>query len=151
MERGDTLKQPGRPKAGDLPFWEKDGSPTKACLQLVEACAGMGLPKYEIATLVGLARDTFYDRAKMFPSVYEAYEFGEANVGMLVANALVKKAKSGDMHAIRWYEMTRKNRAEKTESTVTETQYVVEAPAAMEQEAWEAAFAPEKGVNGTGP
>jgi len=69
-----------------------------------------------------------------------------------VSSVLYKKALSGDMQAIRWYEMTRTDRNPSVpvvENNV-ETSYVIEAPAPVAEAEWEEIHSPEA-VDGISP
>lgn len=137
-------KRVGRRYAGHSEYWDSFGQPTEACFRLIETVAGLGLSKAEIAALTGVSYNTFHTREKENEDIRESMAFGEAAAGLKVANALLRRAEKGDMAAIRWYEMTRKGRSERTESKSdsTVTQYVVEVPATQSEEAWEKAHSP---------
>lgn len=133
---GDSVTKLGRPKAGDYSD-PASGEINDAGLTILRRSAGMGLTQKEMAALIGMSERTLYDRRKEFPAIQEVIELGEAEAGVRVANALLRRAEGGDMAAIRWYEMTRKGRHEKVDTTVETRSYVIEVPAQQSEEAWE--------------
>jgi hypothetical protein len=154
LENDLTSRKPsriGRPKAGDAIFWNEDGSPTIDALRMIERAAGMGLPKFEISALLGMSSRTFYVREKEYPEIVEYMEYGEAAAGLRVANALLRRAEVGDMAAIRWFEMTRKGRSERTEVKTETRHFVIQAPPLLEEAAWEDQFSPERLTDGSSP
>lgn len=138
----NVTKRMGRPNSGDYSDPET-GEINDAGLTIIRRAAGLGLTLVEMASLIGMSDRTLYDRRKQFPEVQEIINLGEAEAGVRVAHALIKKAEQGDMAAIRWYEMTRKNRAEKTETKAETTSYVIEVPALMPEDEWETAHSPQ--------
>jgi len=130
-----------RPYAGDYSD-PKTGEINEAGLELISRAAGLGLSRKHIAALLGMNEDTFTLRRKKFPNIEHSFITGKAQADLVVSNALYKRAKDGDISAIRWYEMTRMGRAEKAEQEVTSTQYVIQAPPPMEEDDWAAEYSP---------
>ena len=144
---GENVKV-GRPRAGD--YSDPDtGEINELGLKLIQTAAGMGLPYIEIAALLGMSERTFFDRRENFPIIDDVIKEGEADAGLRVANALLKRCAAGDMAAIRWFEMTRKGRSERVEQRVETKSFVIEAPPAMAEEEWEKAFSPQAMTDGT--
>lgn len=138
---GTNVSKRGRPFAGDFSDpvtgeFNDDG------LTIVRRASGMGLTMAETAALLGMNVATFSERRKAFPDIDDVIALGDAEAGVRVASALLRRAEQGDMSAIRWYETTRKGRAEKVEQTVEHVQYVVEVPAQQSEEAWEKMHSP---------
>ena len=138
----DDQPRSGRPAAGD--FCDPDtGALTEQGMTLVRKCASLGLPRKHVASLLGMSERTFKDRRDKFPEIEEVYLLGAAEADLAVSSALFRKAKSGDIASIRWFEMTRFNRAERVEQSGETTSYVVEVPAKQSAEEWQAAHSPD--------
>ncbi len=104
-------------------------------LGMIEAMAGCGLTKAQISHILGVHRNTFHEYEQADSEIAERIERGRAAVEYAVSEALVMKALSGDVQAIRWYEMTRTGRSEKQE--VKTRHYVLGVPAEpMSEEEW---------------
>jgi len=134
----DRMGRDGRPAAGDFSDPET-GALTEEGMTLVRRAAGLGLTRGGVARLLGMHPDTFVDRRKKFPEIDEAYEYGKVEADLQVSNALFKKAKSGDMSAIRWYEMTRSDRnpnAPVLEVDPGSQSFVIEAPPKATLDDW---------------
>jgi aspartokinase-like uncharacterized kinase len=65
---------------------------------------------------------------------------GKAKADARVGMSCYEQAVSGNIAAIRWYEMTRCNKTEKSEQTVTEIPYAVVLPEDETPESWQAKF-----------
>jgi hypothetical protein len=105
---------PGQPQ-------NKSGRPRKVItaehLRQIEVLAGYGLPEHKIARAIGVSPDTFWRNKKVRPEILVALERGSAVEDAKVARALVKKAESGNVPAIRWFEMTRCGRRAASDGT----------------------------------
>lgn len=115
---------------------------TEQGLQLLERAAGLGLSEENAAALFDITGKCLADRLRESPEATQAWRYGKGSADLQVSNSLYKKAVSGDVSAIKWYETTRQNRSEKVEQTVTQTSYVVEVPATMEEDEWTKRFSP---------
>jgi len=130
--------RPGRPNAGEFSHPET-GELNDTGLELVRRAAGLGLTRAATARLLGMCDKTFVERRKKFPIIDEVFETGKAEANLQVANALFKRAVSGDMAAIRWYEMTRTERnpnAPLIESDEGNGSYLIAAPPKASREEW---------------
>lgn len=92
-------------------------------LRQIEILAGYGLTDLAIANVIGIGKMTLLRRKKGDALVAEAIARGKAKAEGVVGKALFRKAKSGDVAAIKWWEMTRAGRSEKatTETSVSGT------------------------------
>jgi AraC-like DNA-binding protein len=106
-----TKKKPGRPT-----FVLDD----KAIAQ-IETMAGYGLTMPMIAAVLGCSERTLRKKKGDEERVNAAFELGKAKAQALVGEALFKKAKTGDVPAIKWWEMTRAGRSEKQDVHVVRT------------------------------
>lgn len=141
----------GRPNAGDF-CDDVTGELTSDGYTLVRRAAALGLTKGATARLLGMHVDTFVDRRKRWPEIDEVFELGRAEADLAVSNALYKKAVSGDMAAIRWYEMTRTDRNPAVAVIEQETNFVVEVPQVLDEATWEEVNSPTAALpNGNGP
>lgn len=107
-----------------LPPVGKPGPPfivvTEAHLFQVEEAAGYGLTARMIARIVfGCTDSTLREICRRDARVADALEAGHAKAAFTVGKALYMKAKGGDVPAIRWFEMTRQNRSERIDGTLT--------------------------------
>lgn len=73
----------------------------------VEAMMGAGLSKPMICSILGIDRSTLASHAAKNAQLNEAMERGLATASLHVGLALVKKARQGDVPAIKWWEQTR--------------------------------------------
>lgn len=80
---------------------------TDAQLRQIEVLAGYGLPEEAIAHAIGVAPRTFDRRKADSSAVAEAIQRGRAKAQGIVGEALFKRAKNGDVPAIKWWEQTR--------------------------------------------
>ena len=76
---------------------------TPEIIERVEELAGQGLPKYQIAHLIGISYETFNEKAKEFSDFSDAIERGKAQGIETMTNALFHKAQTGDTAAIKYY------------------------------------------------
>lgn len=109
-------------------------------LEEIEAMAGLGLSLEKIAAIIGIAASTFYEYRKEDPAIDEAVQRGKAKASAQVGQSLFNRAKNGDVAAIRWWEMTRDNRSERSEVEGTTKNYVVQGPPTLSEEEWEKHF-----------
>ncbi len=79
-------------------------------LQQLEIMAGLGLTWGQIGAILGVPKDTLRKIRNRDLKVAAAFERGKAVAELNVGKALYKRALTGDVPAIRWYEMTRANR-----------------------------------------
>ena len=86
-------------------------------LEQIAQLAGFGLTQAQIAAVIGMSPDTFLRRKKTRPEVVRALEAGKAKAEAKVGEALYTRAITGDVSAIRWYEMTRAGRSEQQRVT----------------------------------
>lgn len=121
----------GRPKGSYKIEWDEQR------LGEIERLAGLGMTLEQIASILGIARSTFFEYRREIPAIADAFEAGKAKAGAEVAAALYRKAIAEDVPAIRWYEMTRQNRSEKTQTEITERRYVLAIPERESVEDWE--------------
>lgn len=104
--------------------------------------AGYGMTFEQCARLLGVSGQTLNAYAIEDPTIMDSFELGKAKAQAMVSKTLFKRAAhDGDVGAIRWWETTRAGRAERTESEVKTTSYVIEAPAEpASDEDWEKQF-----------
>lgn len=76
-------------------------------MRQIETLAGYGLTHAQIAYAMGMPARTFRYRKGYLPAVQEAVDRGKAKAAGTIGQALFRKARDGDVAAIRWYEMTR--------------------------------------------
>lgn len=86
---------------------------TDAQLRQVEVLAGYGLAECEIAYALGVHPNTLANRKRDTDALAEAIARGKAKAAGLIGEALFKRAKNGDVPAIKWWEQTRRGLAEK--------------------------------------
>lgn len=89
---------------------------TDEMLRQTEELAGYGLSAAQIAAVLGISETTFHARKQDSAAFSEALERGKAKAAGIVGKALFLRAKDGDVAAIRWWEMTRQGRSEKTQT-----------------------------------
>ena len=82
-------------------------------LGAIEALAACELSLAEIASALSISDDTLSRRKADTDAVATAIARGRARVQAAVGAALVKKALTGDVPAIRWFEATRFGYSEK--------------------------------------
>jgi len=82
----------------------------------IEELAGLGLTQGEIARCLGISTDTLERRKRDSAGFAAALKNGRARGAQIVANKLMELCKRGNLGAIVWYEKTRTNRIERTES-----------------------------------
>lgn len=133
----DMTKRPrGRPAQPSKPPNPNDPE----LLRQVEELAGYGLTQEQIAAVLGFSERTLRTRKADSEEFSAAIQRGKAKASAVVGKALFVRAKDGDVPAIRWWEMTRDGRSErsKSESTV-EVTYDAETDARLARllgEAW---------------
>lgn len=76
-------------------------------LKQIQTMAGYGLSMGQIARVVGLSRAQFFEYARRDPRIKESIDQGRAIAASMISEALFRKARTGDMVAIKWYEITR--------------------------------------------
>jgi hypothetical protein len=95
----------------------KPGRPAKVItddhLRQIEILAGYGLTEAAIAAVIGVCPATFRNRKADEERVVSALLRGQARAQGKIAKALFKKAREGDIQAIKWWEITRAGRSEK--------------------------------------
>lgn len=128
-----TKRPRGRPAQPQRPV-------TDEMLRQAEELAGYGLSLPQIAAVLGFSERTLFSRKTESEEFAAALARGKAKASAEVGKALYRRAKDGDIPAIRWWEMTRDGRSErsKSESTV-EVTYDAETDARLARllgEAW---------------
>ena len=113
---------------------------TEQHLNSIEQMARTGLSIREISLILGICQNTLKKYRDEDPRVDDAYAKGKAVSDGNVGNALYKEATGGNINAIRWYETTRCNRAEKTQVDISEKQYVVAIPPEETMESFQKKF-----------
>lgn len=135
----------GRKAAGDFCDPET-GELTVEGMNLVRRAAGLGLTLKGIAALLGMTDRTLQERRKQYPEIDEVFEIGRVEADLAVSDALFKKARNGDMAAIRWYEMTRTGRNPNLpviESDAGTESFVIQAPAKASLSDWTDEYSPK--------
>ena len=87
-------------------------------IRQIEELAGLGLTMKKIASVIGICERTFRNRKKDDERVVAALHRDMATAEATISRALFEKAKSGDVPAIRWWEMTRVGRSETTRNVL---------------------------------
>lgn len=103
-------RRPGRPRGPAVTL-------NKHALEQLETMAGYGLTWGQIAAILGIAKRTLLDRRQDTPAVADAFARGRAKAEAVIGQALYNRAKTGDVPAIRWWEMTRANRRDSVSVT----------------------------------
>lgn len=85
-------------------------------LRQAEELSGYGLSATQIAAVLGMCERTFHVKRETSASFNAALERGKAKAAGIVGKALFLRAKDGDIGAIRWWEMTRQGRSERTQT-----------------------------------
>jgi hypothetical protein len=85
-------------------------------LRQAEELAGYGLSQPQIAAVLGFSERTLRERKNESTEFDAALARGKAKAAAVVGKALFSRAKDGDVSAIRWWEMTREGRSEKTQT-----------------------------------
>ena len=106
----------------------------ESLLTRVEGMARIGLNRAQIAKVMGVHRSTFCSYTRANPVIRERFKVGKAQAQLRVGKTLFEKALSGDMAAIRWWEITRAGRSEKTALKVTANEYVIPMPEELTEE-----------------
>lgn len=83
-------------------------------LRQVEELAGYGLTMAQIAAVLGFSERTLHN--KKTDELVAALQRGKAKAAAIVGKALFVRAKDGDVPAIRWWEMTREGRSERSQT-----------------------------------
>lgn len=109
-------------------------------LSTIENMAKTGITIAQIARIIGIAPRTFDNYRKEDERIDAALEKGKAVADAAVGKACFTQAIQGNIGAIRWYEMTRCNKAEKQQTEVTEIPYVVALPEDETPESWAEKF-----------
>ncbi|MCP4700153.1 MAG: hypothetical protein GY862_25365 [Gammaproteobacteria bacterium] len=76
----------------------------------VETLAGIGLTIPQICLVIGVSESWLMKRKRAQIKINTALELGRAKAQTVIGQSLFKRAKKGDINAIRWWEMTRANR-----------------------------------------
>ena len=76
---------------------------TPEIIERVEKLAAQGLPKYQIAHLIGISYETLNEKTKDYPDFSDAIERGKAQGIETITNTLFTKARTGDTAAIKYY------------------------------------------------
>lgn len=87
---------------------------TDAQYTQIELMAGWGMSEEKIASILGISWRTFHRRKRDSVRVAAALHKGMAIAESYVGEALFKKAKAGDIAAIKYWENTRAGRAERS-------------------------------------
>ncbi len=88
-------------------------------LRQAEELAGYGLRQDQIAAVLGFSERTLLTRKQENEAFAAAIQRGKAKAAAIVGKALFGRAKDGDVPAIRWWEMTREGRSERTQTEAT--------------------------------
>lgn len=107
-------KKPRAPGAHGVPFVFD-----QATINQVEKMMAAGLSKAFVCSILGIDHTTLAKNAGANAQLKEAMERGLANAAKDVGIALVKKAKSGDVGAVKWWEQTRLGYRERQSHTHT--------------------------------
>lgn len=108
-------RAPKRIKGHPLGTVLTDGDYEKAAVM-----AGLGLTRPQIAAVLGMAPRTLNDRKNGDPRLAAALDRGKADAAIQVGQALFRRARAGDVNAIRWWEMTRLGMSERRHHEVQE-------------------------------
>lgn len=85
-------------------------------LRQAEELAGYGLTQPQIASVLGFSERTLRERKSESEAFDAALARGKAKAAAIVGKALFTRAKDGDIPAIRWWEMTREGRSERSQT-----------------------------------
>ena len=83
---------------------------TDDMLEQMKKLAGIGLTRKQIAAYFGICERTLRRKRSTDERVRAALEEGLAKIAARVGQALVQQAVSGNINAIKWWEMTRTGR-----------------------------------------
>jgi hypothetical protein len=125
-----------------LVFEDEDGELVfqENALDVLANAAGLGLTLPLICGVLGISTTTLHTYLKnpmTGPAIADALARGKGKSAYAVGTALYKRAVSGDVGAIRWYEMTRLNMSEKAEVGVHDQRMVVgEAERVDDEDEW---------------
>ena len=97
----------------------KSTMPSGDDIRRIEELAGYGLTIAQIAAVLGISDRTLRDHRGINPEIDAALQRGKAKAAAKVGRALYRRAVDGDVPAIRWWEMTREGRSEKTQTDST--------------------------------
>lgn len=89
---------------------------TAEMLRQAEELAGFGLSQAQIGAVLGFSERTLRSRKSDHEAFAAALARGKAKASAEVGRALYRRAKDGDIPAIRWWEMTRDGRSERVSS-----------------------------------
>lgn len=87
---------------------------TENDLRQVEELAGYGLTLGQIAAVLGFSERTLHN--KKTDQLIAAIQRGKAKAAAIVGKSLFGRARDGDVPAIRWWEMTREGRSERSQN-----------------------------------
>lgn len=87
---------------------------TENDLRQVEELAGYGLTLGQIAAVLGFSERTLHN--KKTDELIAAIQRGKAKAAAIVGKSLFGRARDGDVPAIRWWEMTREGRSERSQN-----------------------------------
>jgi len=88
-------------------------------IRKIEELAGYGLTMPQIAAVLGFTDRTLLNHREVNPEIDSALQRGKAKAAARVGRALFQRAVDGDVPAIRWWEMTREQRSERTQAEST--------------------------------
>lgn len=89
---------------------------TQEMLRQAEELAGYGMTQEQIAAVLGISDRSLRRRKQDNDEFLAAMRRGKAKASAEVGRALYRRAKDGDIPAIRWWEMTRDGRSERVSS-----------------------------------
>lgn len=93
--------------------------PTNDDIRKIEELAGYGLTMPQIAAVMGFTDRTLLNHRADNPAIDSALKRGKAKAAARVGRALFHRACDGDVSAIRWWEMTREGRSERSQTDST--------------------------------
>lgn len=98
----------------------KSTMPSGDAIRKIEELAGYGLTIAQISAVLGFSERSLFNHRELNPEIDAALKRGRAKAAAKVGRALFHRAVDGDVPAIRWWEMTREGRSERsqTESTI---------------------------------
>jgi len=94
----------------------KSTMPSDDDIRKIEELAGYGLTMPQIAAVLGFTDRTLLNHRGANPEIDSALQRGKAKAAARVGRALFHRAVEGDVPAIRWWEMTREGRSERSQN-----------------------------------
>lgn len=126
-------------KLGD-PF---TGEPSDADIMILRNAAACGVSWGDVYMLFGVGFSTFKKWVAEYPALRDEYDHGLTKAGFEVGAALLRRAKTGDVTAIRYFERTRRGIRDDDLHVDVDVTHTVAAPPALTPTEWQKLYGPQ--------